>query len=870
MNAQAAIIFKGGARWLVSILVIFIAQFSVFIAAPQPAYALTDAEMQQCVSSFNNKDIIRSELSASEQALLNKCLGDSCTASQSSVINAMRYSCKLAQPSDEFNNAVNTANNNETNGIVKLWCNTAPAGEAAQGLFTKCADDVKAAYSTCKYTGGGVTGNSVDTPEKTAACMKTRLASSSNLINHNIDPAIIAAAVKAGQAATNTATTEAANAEAKKKCTDEGGTWKDGTNGAPGTCTPKAAEEESKTSCKVDGIGWLICPVMRFIAMLNDNLYSFIASMLVVNSSLFDTSSQTYKAWDQFKNVANVLFVIAFLIIVYSQITGAGLNNYGVKKLLPKLIIAAILVNVSYWVCLIGVELSNVIGYGLKQLFDSFGASLESTSSGNSWLEVIGIILAGAGGVAAVIGLALAISFPVLIAGFLALAMVGIVLVLRQAIVVLLVVMAPIAFVAYLLPNTEQWFKRWYKMFFGVLLVFPVVSVVFGASSLAATVLNSAGDWKMQLVALGASALPLYLVPGLLKGSMAATGSLGAKLSNVTGNRIGNVGKQVGDSSLLGKYAAQHANLRKRNINQTLGGQYEGRNPFSRAASKVSGRINNSRFTGDIGNRVSQDASQVAKGIRSEEVKAAHARIEDLNLSETDITALATGQSAGGMKADEAARLAAQQAVVDSGDSGNINKLIDHAAKNLSADKASDARELNNIADSLQRSSNKPGYVQPGDLVNMRQNRKTTTDSSGVSSQKQTIGDSTSMIQTAINNNVYSPGRMASTGRQEMGEISRVAQQMASSGDAAQQASVQKLSLNAQQALNDPRLSVNVGKQSKQVETIANLGSQAESSSSSSSQLNISHGSSPSSNSSSVPGYSKPTNTSSGNVGKQP
>src|SRR5690606_740046 len=96
----------------------------------------------------------------------------------------------------------------------------------------------------------------------------------------------------------------------------------------------------------------------------------------------------------------------------------------------------------------------------------------------------------------------------------------------RQAAIVILIVLAPLAFVAFMLPNTEQWFKRWYKIFIALLMVFPIVALLYGGGELASKIISSAansgntpGDIKfwLNITALAVAALPLILTPVLLK-----------------------------------------------------------------------------------------------------------------------------------------------------------------------------------------------------------------------------------------------------------------------------------------------------------------------------------------------------------------
>ena len=43
--------------------------------------------------------------------------------------------------------------------------------------------------------------------------------------------------------------------------------------------------EEEKNSCGIDGIGWLVCPVMNFVASLNDAAYSAISGFFRYKTS---------------------------------------------------------------------------------------------------------------------------------------------------------------------------------------------------------------------------------------------------------------------------------------------------------------------------------------------------------------------------------------------------------------------------------------------------------------------------------------------------------------------------------------------------------------------------------------------------------
>ena len=325
-----------------------------------------------------------------------------------------------------------------------------------------------------------------------------------------------------------------------------------------------AAEEEEggepKNSCGIDGgLGWLICPVMTFVANINDAAYGAISGFLDIKPAILGDNSNTSGAkqgWDFFRNIANAIFAVIFLWIIFSQISNVGVSNYGIKKILPRLIIGALLVNLSYYLCQIFVDLSNILGHTLKDALEAGAGGIGTESEAAGWGSAIAATIVGVGGVAAFA--ALAIGIPTLAAGFLAIMTVFIILVVRQAGVILLISMSPIAFAAWLLPNTEDLFKKWMKMFRGLLLVFPIISLLYGAGKLAGAVLASSAtvdpnnpDETLQLVALAATTMPLIATPFVLQNSLSSLGSIGAKIGKLSSAANGNLKNAVMNKSRI-------------------------------------------------------------------------------------------------------------------------------------------------------------------------------------------------------------------------------------------------------------------------------------------------------------------------------
>lgn len=296
---------------------------------------------------------------------------------------------------------------------------------------------------------------------------------------------------------------------------------------------------EAAPTCTVEAVGWIICPVTNFLAKIVDGAYGLVDKLLVFNGFTSAENSSMRSAWEGMRNIANIFFVIGFLIIVFSQITSIGISNYGIKKLLPKLIVTAILVNLSYTLCAIAVDASNLLGSSIKDLFTGFTFDTKPQSiaaTGEGWAGIAGGILAGTVAVGAALYVGLSALLPALIAAIVSIVTAFLVLTLRQALIILLVVISPLAIVAMLLPNTENWFKKWKSTFTTMLLIYPIIGLLFGASALASKIITSSatGDAKLFIQIMGAlvAILPLALTPILLKASGGILGKFGAMVNN--------------------------------------------------------------------------------------------------------------------------------------------------------------------------------------------------------------------------------------------------------------------------------------------------------------------------------------------------
>lgn len=317
---------------------------------------------------------------------------------------------------------------------------------------------------------------------------------------------------------------------------------------------------KDKNSCAIEWVGWIMCPVIRGATGMVVSTYSLMQQhfLNIKADEIFQQDKPAFKTWSSFRDIANVFFVIILSIIIFSQVSGVGISNYGIKKMLPKIIVFAILVNISWYISVIMIDISNILGHSLFEWLSGDGtwqfssdsqsedSPVEQILSGGNTAAAIGV------GTAAAISGAFAAGSSILLFIFsaaLALIMMVFILLIRQAAVIVLVVVSPVAFVAGILPNTEGFFKKWMKFLKNMLMIYPICSLIVGGSIFVSNLLYNNESSPLLKVAYGL--LPilslftivaiiksvLSIIDGLTGGNLRGTlDRMSGKLTNATAN----------------------------------------------------------------------------------------------------------------------------------------------------------------------------------------------------------------------------------------------------------------------------------------------------------------------------------------------
>lgn len=339
----------------------------------------------------------------------------------------------------------------------------------------------------------------------------------------------------------------------------------------PGASNPPNDDGGGGNAGMMDGcfqesgvLGWILCPVLRIGSEALNGVYTLvIEDFLQIDPN---TIGNLRSNWDRFRNYANFIFAAAFVVVILSQITGIGISNYNIKKMLPRLIVIVVVVNASFFLCEAAVDLSNILGYGFNQFFRNLSVGSIASDEINIATFLKTTIEAIGAGAVTVAGINIAVAtaggwFPLLLPLLLSLvaSLIGVffffvILCVRQAAIIILIVLAPVAIVCYALPNTKKAFDKWFKLFSDMLLVYPICGLLMGGSNYASRLLLSANQSAGLMFYIIAMLLPIisfFFIPAILRGSVNGIGQLGTKIQRLGGG----AGRRVGGAIMHSNWA---------------------------------------------------------------------------------------------------------------------------------------------------------------------------------------------------------------------------------------------------------------------------------------------------------------------------
>lgn len=210
-------------------------------------------------------------------------------------------------------------------------------------------------------------------------------------------------------------------------------------------------------------------------------------------------------------------------------------SAYNIRKMLPKLVVAVIAIQLSWYLGKFVIDLSNDFGKGIADLmyapFNPVDVSNIESSLGrlgggaltlgslfSLGLLTVGTISAINLGVFGLLLLALPVMLAVLVGYF--------VLVLRQILIVLSMIFIPIAIAAWVLPGTERYWKLWKDNFIKLLMMYPMIMAMIAGGRIFGYIGADQGGLQGLIILLMGFFAPLFILPKTFKWGGAALGAI--------------------------------------------------------------------------------------------------------------------------------------------------------------------------------------------------------------------------------------------------------------------------------------------------------------------------------------------------------
>ncbi|CAN5690417.1 hypothetical protein BH23PAT2_BH23PAT2_09890 [soil metagenome] len=239
---------------------------------------------------------------------------------------------------------------------------------------------------------------------------------------------------------------------------------------------------DPEATCEdVGGFAWVMCPLVKMLSEGFESLGNQIEAMLNIPEARYN-DPRLKSAWEVFRNLAYTLLVPIMLVMVIGTALGFEfVSAYTVKKALPRLVIAAIFITLSWEITKLLIEIVHGVGMGVRGIvLNPFGVTsfadvfTPSTGSavGQGALIFGSVVLVGLS--TTVLGLLLSFLGTV----GLILLTIFMFLVAREIFILALMVVAPLAILAWIFPGKTKLWSSWWGLFSKLLYIYPIIMLV--------------------------------------------------------------------------------------------------------------------------------------------------------------------------------------------------------------------------------------------------------------------------------------------------------------------------------------------------------------------------------------------------------
>lgn len=248
--------------------------------------------------------------------------------------------------------------------------------------------------------------------------------------------------------------------------------------------------------CVADAVDCLVGGGVRLIAGFLNTVAGWMAELgaqfldLAIEFTLNPANFRipgVLMGWQIFRDLVNMAFI--FVILYIAIMTILQLTNFNIRQTLARLIIVALLLNFSFFFVGFVIDIGNTIG---TIIYD--GITPGDTTIGQiltQRMNISEVLAADAGGTGGATNWQAAFAYVLNALFFLIAAFVffagGMLFIVRHITLLFLLMVAPLAFAAFILPNTQKHWSAWLQKLIDNVFVAPVflltIAVVIGIAS---------------------------------------------------------------------------------------------------------------------------------------------------------------------------------------------------------------------------------------------------------------------------------------------------------------------------------------------------------------------------------------------------
>lgn len=313
-------------------------------------------------------------------------------------------------------------------------------------------------------------------------------------------------------------------------------------NTLPGGLAPPADTNgntgQGASSCEsMNGfLGWIACPVIKAMSAginaadtyIQAQLQADIPNLTYTNEAgqIVNQRDSLKTVWVRIRDLAYIILVPIMLVMVIGTALNIGpFDAYTVKKALPRMVAAVIFISLSWYICLFTINVTNVIGGGIRGIIETpFTSAYSGRCPDGITLACVfdgGIESFVTNGILILPTIAAALLIVWFFAGtaLLFLAVTFAILVLRRIFVIALVLVSPLAILPWIFPANNKLWKAWWNSFSKLLMVYPLIMVLITIGHVFALIIDQAdaGGIANFLLKLTAYVLPLVFIPTAFK-----------------------------------------------------------------------------------------------------------------------------------------------------------------------------------------------------------------------------------------------------------------------------------------------------------------------------------------------------------------